>query len=133
MGNSAFNIRALRIARRTEKANGADEVQARKSHAPAVQRQKRDDYFVQISRNQLATLRKGRASAAAWSVFAELLWIRWNPKSRNKPLKFTNHLLDELAISRNDSKTRAIKELNVLGLIRGGLGGVRKSPIIEIL
>jgi hypothetical protein len=47
---------------------------------PAVakpRRQKRKDNFVQISRNQLAILRQGHATAAAWSVLAELIWLTW--------------------------------------------------------
>jgi hypothetical protein len=88
--------------------------------------------FVQISRRQLAILRQGKASAAAWNVFAELVWLSW--KDDGKPIKFTNYGLAGMNIS-HDSRTRAIRELEKLGLIRIDhvLSRKRKSPMLTVL
>jgi hypothetical protein len=96
---------------------------------PAVAKPRRRT-FITLSRRQLAILRGGRASAAAWNVFAELVWLSW--KSGGKPLKFTNHYLDELSIS-HDSRTRAIRELEKLGLIKIDRAMPRKSPVLTVL
>jgi hypothetical protein len=98
---------------------------------PAVAKpRRRSREFITLSRQQLAILRGGRASAAAWNVFAELVWLSW--KSGGKPLKFTNHCLDELGIS-HDSRTRAIRELEKLRLIKIDRAVPRKSPVLTVL
>jgi CRP-like cAMP-binding protein len=97
---------------------------------PSVQRrrQKRGEQFVLISRRQLAALRKGDASASAWNVFIELLWLSW--KGGGKSVKFTNRDLADLGISRN-TKTRALEELEELGLIRLSQQP-RRSPLVTM-
>lgn len=93
-------------------------------------RQNREHSFVQISRGQLAILRKGHASGAAWNVFVELAWLSW--KANGKPFKFSNHHLDELNLS-HDSRARAIRELGKLGLIKvEGRAKIGKSPSITL-
>jgi hypothetical protein len=98
---------------------------------PAVAKpRRRSREFVQLSRRQLAILRQGRASAPAWNVFAELAWLSW--KAGGKSIKFTNHSLAEMNISR-DSRTRAIRDLERLGLIRINHALPRKSPVLTVL
>lgn len=96
---------------------------------PKAAKPRRRENFVQISRKQLAILRQGRASAAAWNVFVELVWLSW--KGCGQPMKFTNHCLDELGFS-HDSRSRAIRELEELHLIRIDRATPRKSPVITV-
>jgi hypothetical protein len=98
--------------------------------APKKRKKKVEREFVQISRKQLAILRRGRAKAAAWNVFAELVWLSW--KAGGKSIKFTNHSLAEMNISHG-SRTRAIRELVKLGLVRIDRSTPRKSPILTVL
>jgi hypothetical protein len=93
-----------------------------------TKRQRRE--FVIISHKQLAILRKGRASAAAWNVFMELLWLSW--RSDGNQIKFTNHCLDRLGIIRS-TRVRAIRELAKLGLVRIVRAAPKKSPILIVL
>jgi hypothetical protein len=96
----------------------------------AAKPRRRSREFVQLSRRQLSILRQGRASAPAWNVFAELVWLSW--KAGGKPIKFSNHSLGELGIS-HDSRTRAVRELEKLELIRIDRAAPRKSPILTVL
>ncbi len=118
MDDSDFNVENLRV----KDLPPLDPATAKPRRRPRE--------FITLSRRQLAILRAGRASAAAWNVFAELVWLSW--KSGNTPLKFTNHCLGELGIS-HDSRTRAIRELERLRLIKIDRAMPRKSPVLTVL
>ena len=90
---------------------------------------RRRDEFVQLSRRQLAVLRQGKASAAAWNVFAELVWLSW--KGGGKPFKFSRQAMGELGIS-HDSGVRAVHALADLGLIDFRQPTVRSSLVITV-
>jgi hypothetical protein len=96
--------------------------------AAPKKRKRKTESFVKIARKQLAILRQGKASAAAWNVFVELAWLSW--KSGGKPFKFGNYHLNELNIS-HDSRRRAIRELERLGLIQIETRPGKRTPIVS--
>jgi hypothetical protein len=120
-GNNEFTAENLRLKEPLPPLP-EDSARAKKSA-------KRRD-FVMISYKQLTILREGRANAAAWNVFAELVWLSW--RNDGKPIKFTNHCLDRLGIIR-DTRVRAIRELAKLGLVKVISAKPRKSPVLVVL
>jgi hypothetical protein len=71
--------------------------------------------FARSYRKHTALLRSARVAAAVWNVYDEIAWRDYT--SKVKPFKLSNYMLDDLGIS-HDSKLRALKKLEELGIIK---------------
>ena len=89
-----------------------------------------DALYAKNYRKHTALLRSAKVTAAVWNVYDELSWRDF--KSRGEPFKLSNYMLGDLNIS-HDSKTRALKKLEALGIIRIERPPGKRSPMINFL
>jgi hypothetical protein len=87
------------------------------------------ELFARNYRKHTALLRSAKVTASVWNVYDETTWRDY--KAGGKHFKLSNYALDELGIS-HDSKTRALKKLEALGIIRIKRGPGNGSPMITL-
>ena len=70
-----------------------------------------------LTEERLKLLAKvGPRFTAAWPIYCYLLMINW--KDLHQPVKLTNAALAEIGIVSRDAKSRALRELERVGLIK---------------
>jgi hypothetical protein len=96
------------------------------SSSSSSRRVKPNDLFTRSYRSHTALLRSAKVSAAVWNIYDELSWRDYTSKGR--PFKLSNYILG----TSHDSKTRALKKLEALGIIKVERPP-RKTPLITFL